>query len=80
MFNTLKKSAFGLHVLAVVSAVLIAPQAWAADPSTVTVAGYGGGLQDALIATLWGPAAEKAGLKLRTESHDGQPAVRLQVQ
>lgn len=80
MFDTLKFSAVRRHLLAVAGAALIAPQVWAADPSTVTVAGYGGGLQDALIATLWKPAAEKAGLKLMTESHDGQPAVRLQVQ
>ncbi|WJD72303.1 ABC transporter substrate-binding protein [Pseudomonas asiatica] len=52
----------------------------AADAPTVTVAGYGGNLQDALIQTLWKPAAEQAGVSLRTESHDGQPSVRLQVQ
>ena len=51
MFDTLKFSAVRRHVLAVAGAALIAPQVWAADPSTVTVAGYGGGLQDALIAT-----------------------------
>lgn len=58
----------------------LAASALAAEQPTVTVAGYGGNLQDALVQTLWKPAAEKAGLTLRTESHDGQPSVRLQVQ
>ena len=58
----------------------LAASAVAAEQPTVTVAGYGGNLQDALVQTLWKPAAEQAGLTLRTESHDGQPSVRLQVQ
>lgn len=64
--------AFGVLALGVASPVVYADQ--------VTVSGYGGNLQEALIETLWKPSAEKAGLTLRTESHDGQPSVRLQVQ
>ncbi|MNH10815.1 spermidine/putrescine ABC transporter periplasmic substrate-binding protein [compost metagenome] len=52
----------------------------AAAATPLTVAGYGGALQDALNSTLWQPAAQQAGVELRTDSHDGQPAVRLQVQ
>ncbi|WP_082143766.1 ABC transporter substrate-binding protein [Nitratireductor soli] len=47
---------------------------------TLTIAGLGGKLQDDLTATLFAPAAEKAGVELRGQSHDGLAGVRVQVQ
>ncbi|MBA8881862.1 ABC transporter substrate-binding protein [Phyllobacterium myrsinacearum] len=47
---------------------------------TVTIAGFGGNLQKDLRATLWQPAADKAGLSIAEETHDGLAAVRVQVQ
>ncbi|MHA6195121.1 ABC transporter substrate-binding protein [Pseudomonas wadenswilerensis] len=79
MIDTLPSVRTLRFALGLLGASLAAPLL-AADEQTVTVAGYGGNLQDALISTLWKPAADKAGLTLRTESHDGQPSVRLQVQ
>lgn len=73
-----RTKALGLF-LGLMATHLMTP-AIAANAESITVAGYGGNLQDALMATLWKPSAEKAGLTLRTESHDGQPSVRLQVQ
>jgi putative spermidine/putrescine transport system substrate-binding protein len=51
-----------------------------AQGGTVTVAGYGGNLQEDLARTLWAPAAEKAGLTLRQASHDDLASLRVQVQ
>ncbi|MDW6023285.1 extracellular solute-binding protein [Mesorhizobium sp. BAC0120] len=59
-------------------AVLSTTAATAAD--TLTLAGLGGKVQDDLTATLFKPSAEKIGAELRTESHDGIAAVRVQVQ
>ncbi|WP_170984246.1 polyamine ABC transporter substrate-binding protein [Rhodoligotrophos defluvii] len=52
----------------------------AAQETTITLAGFGGNLQADLSKTLFVPAAEKAGIKLREESHDGLAGVRVQVQ
>lgn len=46
----------------------------------LTIAGFGGKVQEDLSATLWAPAAEKNGFTLRQESHDGTAGVRVQVQ
>lgn len=46
----------------------------------LTITGFGGKVQEDLAATLWQPAAEANGDTLRTESHDGLPGLRLQVQ
>ncbi|UUZ66499.1 ABC transporter substrate-binding protein (plasmid) [Polaromonas sp. P1-6] len=47
----------------------------------ITVAGFGGSQQKDFSATLWQPAAAKAGVGLREESHDGSLAqMRVQVQ
>lgn len=51
-----------------------------ADQPTLTVSGFGGNLQADLRKTIWQPAADKAGVQLREESHDGLAAVRVQVQ
>lgn len=65
---------------AVIAALLISLPSQAAD-SALTIAGFGGNMQKDLTATLWQPAADKVGAKLRQESHDGTLAqVRLQVQ
>lgn len=77
MFDALKSFTLKPCLFAAALA-LVSPASWA--DSTVTVAGYGGALQDALNDTLWKPAAQKAGITLKTDTHDGQPAVRLQVQ
>lgn len=51
-----------------------------AQAQDLTIAGFGGKVQDDLAATLWRPAAAATGITLREESHDGLPALRLQVQ
>ncbi|MBB4122041.1 ABC transporter substrate-binding protein [Martelella radicis] len=52
----------------------------AASAQELTIAGFGGKVQEDLAATLWEPAAEAAGLTLRQETHDGMAGVRVQVQ
>lgn len=46
----------------------------------LTVAGYGGKVQEDLAATLWAPAAEAVGANLLQQSHDGIGSIRVQVQ
>ncbi|UXX81773.1 ABC transporter substrate-binding protein [Roseovarius pelagicus] len=46
----------------------------------LTIAGFGGKVQEDLASTLWIPSAEQAGIGLRQESHDGIAGVRVQVQ
>jgi len=65
-------------IIAAVAAVGLSTTAMAAD--TLTLAGLGGKVQEDLTATLFRPAAEKVGVELRGESHDGLAAVRVQVQ
>jgi putative spermidine/putrescine transport system substrate-binding protein len=65
-------------IIAAVAIAALSTTAIAAD--TLTLAGLGGKLQEDLTATLFGPAAEKAGVELRSESHDGLAGVRVQVQ
>jgi putative spermidine/putrescine transport system substrate-binding protein len=65
-------------ILAAAALAALSTTAIAAD--TLTLAGLGGKVQEDLTATLFTPAAEKAGLTLRTESHDGLAGVRVQVQ
>ncbi|MBW6417035.1 ABC transporter substrate-binding protein [Celeribacter sp. PS-C1] len=52
----------------------------AVSAQELTIAGFGGKVQEDLSRTLWQPAAEAAGLTLRQESHDGMAGVRVQVQ
>lgn len=54
--------------------------AGAASAQEVTIAGFGGKVQEDLASTLWIPSAEQAGITLRQESHDGIAGVRVQVQ
>lgn len=54
--------------------------AGAASAEELTIAGFGGKVQEDLASTLWIPAAEAAGIALRQESHDGIAGVRVQVQ
>ncbi|MGB8417854.1 putative spermidine/putrescine transport system substrate-binding protein [Burkholderia sp. GAS332] len=71
-------SAFCLTGLALALVGLTAVQpAWSAD--TVTFAGYGGDYQKNIVKALIKPAADKEGIDLRTESHDGLATVRVQV-
>jgi Spermidine/putrescine-binding periplasmic protein len=65
-------------ILAAAAVVALSTTAMAAD--TLMLAGLGGKVQEDLTATLFTPAAEKAGVELRTESHDGLAGVRVQVQ
>lgn len=65
-------------ILAAAAFAALSTTAIAAD--TLTLAGLGGKVQEDLTATLFKPAAEKAGAELRTESHDGLAGVRVQVQ
>jgi putative spermidine/putrescine transport system substrate-binding protein len=51
-----------------------------ANAQDLTIAGFGGKVQEDLAATLWQPAADANGFNLRQESHDGLPGLRLQVQ
>ena len=51
-----------------------------ASAQELTIAGFGGKVQEDLASTLWIPSAEKAGINLRQESHDGIAGVRVQVQ
>ena len=62
--------------LALVGLTAVQP-AWSAD--TVTFAGYGGDYQKNIVKALIKPAADKEGIDLRTESHDGLATVRVQV-
>ena len=64
--------------LASFAVVALSTTAVAAD--SLTLAGLGGKVQEDLTDTLFGPAAEKIGADLRTESHDGLAGVRVQVQ
>lgn len=52
----------------------------AVSAQEVTIAGFGGKVQEDLASTLWIPSAEQAGITLRQESHDGIAGVRVQVQ
>lgn len=54
--------------------------AGAGHAQELTIAGFGGKVQEDLARTLWEPAAEAAGITLRQESHDGMAGVRVQVQ
>lgn len=67
-----------LAVAFAAGAVLTAVPALA--QTKLTISGFGGNLQADLRKTLWQPAAEKAGVTLREETHDGLVAVRVQVQ
>lgn len=58
-------------------ACLLSGAAFATD---LTVAGYGGKIQEDLAATLWAPAAEAVGGTLLQQSHDGIGSIRVQVQ
>lgn len=51
-----------------------------AQESQLSIAGFGGKVQEDLAKTLWLPAAEQSKVNLRQESHDGMGAVRVQVQ
>lgn len=51
-----------------------------AQAEELTVAGFGGKVQEDLASTLWLPAAEANGITLRQETHDGTAGVRVQVQ
>lgn len=51
-----------------------------AQAGELTIASFGGKVQEDLAKTLWTPAAENLGVTLRQESHDGLAATRLQVQ
>lgn len=46
----------------------------------LTIAGFGGKVQEDLAETLWLPAAEAVGVNLRQETQDGLAGVRVQVQ
>lgn len=61
-------------------AVALACAAGTASAQELTIAGFGGKVQEDLASTLWMPAAEAAGITLRQESHDGMAGVRVQVQ
>lgn len=65
-------------IIAAATGAALSTTAFAAD--TLMLAGLGGKVQEDLTATLFTPAAEKAGIELRTESHDGLAGVRVQVQ
>jgi putative spermidine/putrescine transport system substrate-binding protein len=52
----------------------------ASAQETVTIAGYGGVMRKGFDAALVNPAAEKVGVKIRSETHDDLPSVRVQVQ
>lgn len=52
----------------------------AAQAQEITIAGFGGKVQEDLGKTLWQPAADQVGLTLRQESHDGLAGVRVQIQ
>lgn len=79
MRNRLSTSGPGLTIYAAVAAFGFAAAAQAQQP-TLTISGFGGNLQADLRKTLWQPAADKAGVSLREETHDGIAAVRVQVQ
>ncbi len=51
-----------------------------AQAQDLTIAGFGGKVQEDLAKTLWLPAAKANGITLRQESHDGTAGVRVQVQ
>ncbi|MEQ5828948.1 ABC transporter substrate-binding protein [Sulfitobacter sp. NFXS29] len=51
-----------------------------ASAQELTIAGFGGKVQEDLASTLWIPSAVQAGIDLRQESHDGIAGVRVQVQ
>jgi putative spermidine/putrescine transport system substrate-binding protein len=65
-------------IIAAAATIALSTTAMAAE--TLTLASFGGKVQEDLTKTLFTPAAEKAGLELRTGSHDGIAAVRVQVQ
>lgn len=65
----------GLVPLLMTSAI-----AGAVHAQELTIAGFGGKVQEDLSATLWKPSAEATGVTLREESHDGIAGVRVQVQ
>ncbi|MEQ8293337.1 MAG: ABC transporter substrate-binding protein [Roseovarius sp.] len=51
-----------------------------ATAQELSIASFGGKVQEDLAAAIWIPAAEEAGLELRQQSHDGLAGVRVQVQ
>lgn len=51
-----------------------------ASAQELTIAGFGGKVQEDLASTLWIPSAEQAKIELRQESHDGIAGVRVQIQ
>ncbi|WP_448955346.1 ABC transporter substrate-binding protein [Labrys neptuniae] len=69
-----------LTLSCVVAALTLAAASAQAQQTTLTIAGYGGNLQSDLRKTLWQPAADKAGVALREETHEDLAAVRVQVQ
>jgi putative spermidine/putrescine transport system substrate-binding protein len=60
--------------------VLLCSLGAAAAEDTVTVAGYGGVMRKGFDAALVNPAAQKVGVKIRGETHDDLPSIRVQVQ
>ena len=64
-------------LMAGLATVMISGAAHAGD---LTIAGFGGKVQEDLASTLWLPSAEAHGITLRQESHDGLAGVRVQVQ
>lgn len=61
-------------------ALVLSCSAGIASAQELTIAGFGGKVQEDLNRTLWEPAAAEAGVTLRQESHDGMAGVRVQVQ
>ncbi|MBN3778997.1 ABC transporter substrate-binding protein [Burkholderia sp. Ac-20345] len=70
-------SRLGAAAIAATLLGVVAGPVCAAD--SVTFAGYGGDYQKNIVKALIKPAADKEGLDLRTESHDGLATVRVQV-
>lgn len=66
--------------LALAAGVALMAASPALAQTKLTIAGFGGNLQTDLRKTLWQPAADKVGVSLREETHDGLAAVRVQVQ
>ncbi|KQU88113.1 hypothetical protein ASD00_29340 [Ensifer sp. Root31] len=74
---SLRRRAAGLFGAAVLASIASSA---VAENTSLTIAGFGGNLQNDLRKTLWQPAADAAGVELREETHDGLAAVRVQVQ
>ena len=75
------ESARRRQIAVIISAAIFAmlPAAVSAQES-VTVAGYGGAMRKGFDAALVNPAAQKVGVKIRSETHGDLPSIRVQVQ